>query len=180
MATEKQIAANRLNALKSTGPRTAAGKRRSSQNALKHGAHANHLIVATEDESSFAAHADRLQRALSAGNFFEEDLLRIVVQTTWITNRIAVANNIRLDRAITELAAQQADAPNPITDPAHLTSIALNQLESDGPSFSRQVDQQIRLARASERFVSRLEERIAKHKKSRNEAENEANSRSFA
>lgn len=37
MATEKQIAANRLNALKSTGPRTAAGKARSSRNALRHG-----------------------------------------------------------------------------------------------------------------------------------------------
>jgi hypothetical protein len=37
MATEKQIAANRANANLSTGPRTVVGKRRSSQNALKHG-----------------------------------------------------------------------------------------------------------------------------------------------
>jgi hypothetical protein len=37
MATEKQIAANRANALRSTGPKTAAGKKRSSQNALRHG-----------------------------------------------------------------------------------------------------------------------------------------------
>ena len=37
MATEKQIAANRANALCSTGPKTAAGKKRSSQNALRHG-----------------------------------------------------------------------------------------------------------------------------------------------
>jgi hypothetical protein len=33
MATERQIAANRLNAAKSTGPKTSEGKRRSSQNA---------------------------------------------------------------------------------------------------------------------------------------------------
>jgi hypothetical protein len=37
MATAKQIAANRANAQRSTGPRTAAGKARSSQNAFKHG-----------------------------------------------------------------------------------------------------------------------------------------------
>lgn len=37
MATEKQIAANRANAKRSTGPKTPSGKRRSSGNALKHG-----------------------------------------------------------------------------------------------------------------------------------------------
>ena len=37
MATEKQIAANRANAKRSTGPRTTAGKIRSSRNAYRHG-----------------------------------------------------------------------------------------------------------------------------------------------
>ena len=37
MATERQIAANRRNAKKSTGPRSAGGRKRSSQNALRHG-----------------------------------------------------------------------------------------------------------------------------------------------
>jgi len=37
MATARQIAANRRNAAKSTGPKTAAGKRRSARNALRHG-----------------------------------------------------------------------------------------------------------------------------------------------
>ena len=35
--SERQLIANRLNAKKSTGPRTALGKLRSSRNALKHG-----------------------------------------------------------------------------------------------------------------------------------------------
>ena len=35
--SEKQLAANRANASKSTGPKTPAGKARSSQNSLKHG-----------------------------------------------------------------------------------------------------------------------------------------------
>ena len=37
MASEAQIAANRANAARSTGPRTARGKARSSRNAFKHG-----------------------------------------------------------------------------------------------------------------------------------------------
>lgn len=49
MATEKQIAANRRNATRSTGPRTAAGKQRSSQNSLKHG-----LTAHTRDTSLVA------------------------------------------------------------------------------------------------------------------------------
>ena len=37
MASEAQIRANRANALRSTGPRTARGKARSALNGLKHG-----------------------------------------------------------------------------------------------------------------------------------------------
>jgi hypothetical protein len=59
MATEKQIAANRANAKRSTGPKTGAGKKRSSQNALRHG-----LSRSPSDE--FAVNADRLARAISA------------------------------------------------------------------------------------------------------------------
>ena len=37
MATERQIAANRANAKRSTGPKTLAGKMSSSRNAYRHG-----------------------------------------------------------------------------------------------------------------------------------------------
>ena len=36
-SSERKCEANRLNALKSTGPKTAEGKARASQNAVKHG-----------------------------------------------------------------------------------------------------------------------------------------------
>jgi hypothetical protein len=37
MASERQIAANRCNARRSTGPRSTSGKKRTSQNAYRHG-----------------------------------------------------------------------------------------------------------------------------------------------
>ena len=49
MATETQIAANRQNARRSSGPRSGVGKRRSAQNAFRHGlsasvnAHVGHI-----------------------------------------------------------------------------------------------------------------------------------------
>ena len=60
MATEKQIAANRQNAEKSTGPRTEYGKRRSRRNAMRHGLAAETVIDVLEDPAAYKS----LQRAI--------------------------------------------------------------------------------------------------------------------
>ncbi len=49
MSSLRQIAANRRNALKSTGPITAEGKEHSRGNALRHGLTAETVIAALED-----------------------------------------------------------------------------------------------------------------------------------
>lgn len=55
MATRNQIEANRRNAKKSTGPRTSAGKRNSSANAIKHGLTAEPgRVLAQEDPAERA------------------------------------------------------------------------------------------------------------------------------
>src|SRR4051794_19706233 len=54
--SEKQLEANRRNALKSTGPRTQRGKDRSRENALKHGLSADTLVyraIRHEDPERF-------------------------------------------------------------------------------------------------------------------------------
>jgi len=55
MATKKQIAANRRNAKKSTGPRTVAGKVKSAQNATKHGLRATQPLLPEEDGAAYEA-----------------------------------------------------------------------------------------------------------------------------
>ena len=59
MATEKQIRANRENAKKSTGPKTAAGRARSSRNALRHG-----LSLPLAPNTEMAAKADLIRKSL--------------------------------------------------------------------------------------------------------------------
>jgi hypothetical protein len=72
MATERQIAANRANAMKSTGPRTAAGRRKSSRNAFRHGLSLpisadpetrDKIAVLTEAIAGEHANEDQLQAA---------------------------------------------------------------------------------------------------------------------
>jgi hypothetical protein len=53
MATIKQIDANRRNALKSTGPRTAEGKTAVSMNAFHHGLRARTIVLPGENRDEF-------------------------------------------------------------------------------------------------------------------------------
>jgi len=54
MTSPKQIAANRQNARRSTGPKTAKGKAVAKMNAVKHGILARHVVLNREDESTGA------------------------------------------------------------------------------------------------------------------------------
>ena len=60
MASERQIAANRRNARKSTGPRSGAGKKRASSNAYRHG-----LTLSITSTAAFAKELDSLVREIA-------------------------------------------------------------------------------------------------------------------
>jgi hypothetical protein len=53
MTSWRQFQANRLNALKSTGPRTLEGKRVSRRNALRHGLTAETVIDGLENKGDY-------------------------------------------------------------------------------------------------------------------------------
>jgi hypothetical protein len=59
MATERQRAANRANAAKSTGPRSPGGKARASRNAYRHG-----LSARIYSESDCSAELEKLMREI--------------------------------------------------------------------------------------------------------------------
>jgi hypothetical protein len=63
MTCEARIAANRRNALRSTGPRTPAGKERACRNAIRHG-----LASLTLQDPDTHAAVERLAAELAAGS----------------------------------------------------------------------------------------------------------------
>ena len=88
MATISQIDANRQNAKKSTGPRSAEGKAASSQNALKSGIDAQSLIIRGENLSDLevlkATYQDRFQPATP------EQIVQVdtLIHNDWLLRRL--------------------------------------------------------------------------------------------
>ncbi len=87
MATEPQIEANRINAQKSTGPRTPEGKAVVAQNALTHGLLARAGVIPGEDEHEFAAHRQGLLQQLRPGTPLEEVLAEQAIDLSWRLRR---------------------------------------------------------------------------------------------
>ena len=88
MATQKQIDANRRNALHSTGPRTAEGKAASSMNALKSGLHADSEVLPFEDAEQYQALIARFYADHNPATALECEFLDEIIYCTWILRRL--------------------------------------------------------------------------------------------
>jgi hypothetical protein len=88
MATKRQIAANRKNARRSTGPRTDAGKERSSMNSTKHGLLGEFHLIEGEDPREFSNFADRARADMKPEGEVEEFYVRQWIEDAWRIDRI--------------------------------------------------------------------------------------------
>ena len=88
MATDKQIAANRLNAQKSTGPRTPEGRAAVRLNGVTHGLTAETLVLKGESESDFKAVFDSLEAEYEPETPTEETLVAQLAMATWRLRRV--------------------------------------------------------------------------------------------
>jgi hypothetical protein len=68
MTSEKQIQANRRNALKSTGPKTPEGKAAVRHNALRHGLLSRDVLLPGEDKGALIELGERLRDELLSGS----------------------------------------------------------------------------------------------------------------
>ena len=91
IVSQKQLEANRSNALSSTGPRTAEGKARSSRNALKHGIFAQEVVIrdgdGAEDPKQFEALLERLWDEFQPVGGLEETLVERIAISHWRLRR---------------------------------------------------------------------------------------------
>lgn len=101
----KQLAANRLNARHSTGPRTAAGLAVASRNALKHGLRCGQVTTRGEDPAAFEAFRRDLFDQLAPVGLIEERLADQAAACLWKLQRLG-----RLEpRLLDTLAGRQLE-----------------------------------------------------------------------
>jgi hypothetical protein len=118
---------------RATGPRTAAGKQRSSMNALTHGPTSRSPVLATEDPAAYQLHCRQFFDEYHPATPTESHLTQELADTAWRINRIPSFEAALLDRAA-----------NPPTDQARIdfdivdAHRALATLGMHGQRLSRQ------------------------------------------
>ena len=100
MATQAQILANRRNAQKSTGPKTAEGKAAVAKNATRHGLLAGQDVVIPENQADFDAFRDDMLAELAPVGVMESILAERMVSLTWRLKRAERMHNEVIDAKI--------------------------------------------------------------------------------
>jgi hypothetical protein len=98
VASPKQIAANRINAEKSTGPTTAEGKATAKRNRLTHGLRANELILPGEDPAEFERFVAAWVDGWKPTTMARLELVEEAAKATWRRKRCARVEATRIAR----------------------------------------------------------------------------------
>ena len=87
MISEKQLAANRANAQRSTGPNTPQGKARARYNGVRHGLTGRVIVLPTEDLAAYRKFFEELVESFHPETPFERQLAQTIADTQWRLNR---------------------------------------------------------------------------------------------
>jgi len=97
---------NRANSQHSTGPRTTAGKQRSSQNARTHGLTAQSVAVPSDDEAAYQQLCQKFFEEYKPATATEATMVQLLADTSWRLNRIPqLEDAVLADTAQTPQAA---------------------------------------------------------------------------
>jgi hypothetical protein len=108
MTSARQIAANRRNAIGSTGPKTDLGKQRASQNAVRHGLTAETVIVPLEDAEDYQAFEQVVTADYEAETAVERELVLRLASLLW---RLRRATSI--ETALLQIEHDDVSLPGP-------------------------------------------------------------------
>jgi hypothetical protein len=104
LTSTKKVEANRRNAAKSTGPKTAAGKRRVARNAIKHGFFSKYILVQHPEAEESQAEYDELRSAIYSHfqplGVLEEFWVERIVVSSWRWRRVLRAESGHIARAL--------------------------------------------------------------------------------
>jgi hypothetical protein len=102
MTSYRQIEANRRNALKSTGPKTEAGKQASRRNAVRHGLTAETVLSALEDAEDYKAFEAAITADYDAQSAVERELVLRLASILWRLRRATT-----METGLFEIQVQQ-------------------------------------------------------------------------
>jgi hypothetical protein len=155
MTSLKQIEANRHNALKSTGPKTEAGKDQSRRNAVRHGLTAETVIGLLEDAEDYRQFEAAVTADYDAQSAVERELVLRLASVLWRLRRATTmetglfeiqAKHLRDYRRGRQLLPNSRDTTDavfegtnsPNHDP-HVSQSSLHEIETIG-SFELKSD----------------------------------------
>ena len=99
MSTPSRAEINLANSQHSTGPKSAEGKQRSSQNALRHGLTAQTVVLPTEDPGAYQLHGQSFTTELAPKGSIETHLAQSLADISWRLNRVAAIESKLLEEA---------------------------------------------------------------------------------
>jgi predicted secreted protein len=99
MSSDRQIKANRQNAQRSTGPRTANGKARVSLNALKHGLTGRQVVLPNENPEDFDSFRANLLHILDPHDELEATFAEGFIIDEWRRRRVPLMEAALYNRA---------------------------------------------------------------------------------
>src|SRR5579872_3073992 len=149
----------RENGAQSRGPKTDAGKQRSSQNALRHGLCSQALVLPSEDPADFQRLLDSYLQQFRPAGPIELDLAHEIAAAKWRLNRLTLIETQLLADSIADVERRRAqdiedgDEDEPLT-PAQSLAKAFDRLSSGSLNFLHRI--QSRLERTYSRALQNL------------------------
>ena len=153
MSVPHRTIINRSNSQHSTGPKTPAGKKQSSLNALRHGLTGQIVVMPTEDLAAYQLHLASFTDEYHPQGATEANLVQALADCAWRLNRVASLETNLLTLGMTH-ASPIADAPPQIQDAMSIAAA----LESQSKALSNLSLHSQRLSRQFERTITQLRE----------------------
>ena len=135
-----------LNATKSTGPKTDAGKQKSAANARRHGAYSRKILLPGEDPAALQLLVDSHFHLYRPTNPIEENLVLQLAHTLWRVHRQAPAESSLVSIQMHRLSASLTIEFASVT-PEDLYALATHSLNTQGQGASQICRQERRLLR---------------------------------
>lgn len=157
-ASAARVAANRLNAQRSTGPRTEEGKHRVSRNAVTHGLTAQTICLAEESSQAFYTLRRHMLEDLNPSGEIQCQLAEQIIAARWRLMRLWETETGLYDEAL-----QAGSSDESLTS---RRTRAFRKLAGDG-ALDKLHRYETRLARDYDRALRRLKELQAEQERER-------------